>query len=55
MGYCHECQVPGSRLAFLSISHGNVSASIVGTREVFMRLMLCGASQFVMGRQSSYR
>lgn len=35
-------------LGVFEISHGNVSASIVGTREIFMRLMLCGASQFVM-------
>ena len=35
-------------LGIFEISHGNVSTSLVGTREIFMRLMLCGASQFVM-------
>lgn len=35
-------------LGVFEISHGAVSASICNPREIFIRLLLCGASTFVM-------
>lgn len=35
-------------IGFFEISHGTVDSSIVSPREIFVRLCLCGASQFVI-------
>lgn len=35
-------------LGIFEVSHGTVSQSMISNREIFIRLLLCGASSFIM-------
>lgn len=37
-----------SLIGIFDVSHGTASASLISTREIFVRLCLCGAVQFVL-------
>ena len=38
----------GKPIGFFEISHGSVNMSVVNPREIFIKLLLCGASKFFL-------
>ena len=43
------CMASSSRITgVLEVSHGSVNASIAGTREIFLKALLCGAANIIL-------
>lgn len=47
-GYLIAMDVKNKPVGVFEISHGAASFSVLQTREVFIRLLLCGASGFIL-------
>jgi DNA repair protein RadC len=45
--YVIALNTPGDIIGLFEVSHGCINASICSPREIFIRLLLCGAAQFI--------